>query len=422
MRFLRKSLSGLFLLAITAGLLVWSGEIVRDALQERLSKSPKTPPARERVFSVNVTSVEARTLRPDLAVFGEVQSRRTLELRVATGGALTQLAPEFVEGGQVREGQILARIDPADAQAALERAQSALLDTRAEAREAERAIALAGDELAAARDQIALRISALTRQRDLAARNIGTAAAVEAAELALSAARQAELNRRSALLTANSRHDQAKRAIRRAEIAEAEAQRRLDETVIRAAFSGTLTDVAVVAGRLVSPNERLADLVDPDRLEVAFRVSTLQYSRLLGTDGTLREADVEVSLDLFDGNMTVSGRLSRDGAAVGEGQTGRLLFASLSQTRVLKPGDFVTVSLREPPLHNVARLPASALDGAGRVLVLGEQGRLEEAPVDLLRRVGNDVLIKAESLNGREVVSERTPLLGAGIKVKALRE
>jgi hypothetical protein len=67
------------------------------------------------------------------------------------------------------------------------------------------------------------------------------------------------------------------------------------------------------------------------------------------------------------------------------------------------------------------RLPGSALDGTGTVLVLGAGDRLEVLPVVLLRRQGNDILVQGEGLAGREVVVDRTPLLGAGIGVRPLR-
>jgi len=70
----------------------------------------------------------------------------------------------------------------------------------------------------------------------------------------------------------------------------------------------------------------------------------------------------------------------------------------------------------------VARLPASALDASGAVLVLGEDDRLETLKVELIRRQGDDVLVRGDGLAGREVVSGRTPLLGAGIRVRPLRD
>ncbi|MCR9272948.1 MULTISPECIES: efflux RND transporter periplasmic adaptor subunit [Mameliella] len=421
MRFLRKSLTGLFLLSLTLGLLGFAGIMVRDAVEARMAEEARVPQARERVFAVNVVPVAFETVTPVLTSFGEVQSRRTLELRAAASGAVVELDPEFVEGGQVEAGQLLARIDPADAEAALDRAENDLLDARAEVREAERALVIAKDELSAAEEQVVLRETALRRQRDLLDRNVGTAAAVESAELALASERQAVLTRRQAVATAEARIDQAATQLRRSEIARDEAQRRLDDTQIRAAFAGTLSEVTVVSGRLVSANEQLAQLVDLQALEVSFRVSTQQYARLLDGDGRLRQAPVSVALDVFGTNITAAGRITRDSAAVGEGQTGRRLFAVLDAPRGFKPGDFVTVRIEEPPLERMARLPATAVNAGGEVLIVGAEDRLETVVVEVMRRQGDDVLIRGRGLRGREIVAERTPLLGEGIKVKPLR-
>ncbi len=420
MGFLRQSVVGLFLLSLTLGLLVYAGSLIQDAVSTRLAQEPRVPEARERVFAVNVIEARPETVAPVLTAFGEVQSRRTLELRAAASGRVVELSRNFVEGGEVAAGEILARIDPADAEAALARAESDLLDARAEAREAERALALARDELEAASAQADLRQRALARQRDLETRSVGTAATVEEAELAASAAEQAVLARRQALAQAEARVDQAETRIARTEIALDEARRRLEDTVLRAGFAGTLSDVSIVEGRLVSANERLARLIDPSSLEVAFRVSTRQFARLLDEEGRLRPAPVTARLDVFGTDLTAQGRLDRDSGAVGEGQTGRLVFARLDGARGFKPGDFVTVEITEPPLENAIRLPATALDAASEVLVLGPEGRLESVAVTLLRRQGDDVLVRSDALAGRQVVAERTPLLGEGIKVRPI--
>ena len=421
MRFLRQSMIGLFLASVTLGFLVWAVQMIGGAVQTRMSDSPAAPPARERVFTVNVITAEAGTHTPVLESFGEIVSRRTLELRAAEGGRVIALADEFQDGGTVRAGDVLVRLDPADAEAAVQRAQNDLADAQAEARDAARGLELARDEVAAAQDQAELRDRAAKRQVDLAGRGVGTAAATETAELAASAARQAVLSRRQALAQAEARIDQAATSTSRAEIALAEAQRRLDDTILVAPFDGTLSATTVVEGRLVSANERLAELIDPDDLEVSFRLSTAQYARLLDERGAIMESDVRVTLDVAGVDLEARGGVTRTSAATGEGLTGRLVFASLETAAGFKPGDFVTVRVQEPALENVIRLPASAVDAGGNVLVLGTEDRLEAASVKVLRKVGNDVLVRGDIL-GREVVEARSPLLGAGIAVKPLRK
>lgn len=422
MRFLRQGLVGLLLASMTLALLVYAGQTVFEAIQVRMSDDRRPPPAREREFAVNLRTARMQTVTPVLQVFGQVQSRRTLELRAAAGGRVIWLADAFEEGGTVRAGEVLVRIDPADAQSALDRVKSDLLDAQAEGRDAARGLALARDELVAAEDQAELRGRAFRRQQDLQGRGVGTAAATETAELAAAAARQVVLSRRQAVAQAEARVDQAATRLARAKIALDSAERGLADVTIAAEFDGTLSGVTLVEGRLVSVNEKLAELVDPTALEVAFRVSTAQYARLLDGQGALIPAPVTVSLDAAGADLSARGRISRDSAVAGQGQSGRLIFAGLGAAPGFKPGDFLTVSVEEPPVDDVVRLPASALDAAGTVLVLAGDNRLEVLAVELVRRQGDDVLLRGDGLDGREVVVGRTPLLGPGIKVRPVRE
>lgn len=421
MRFLRRSLVGIFLLSMTIALVAWAGNTVRGAIAERMAQEPSSFPQRERVFAVNVITLEPQTIAPQMVVFGELQSQRTLDLRSPVGGTLLAADVALTEGVVVKKGQLIAQIDPFEAQSALDRVRADLQDAQAELRDAERNVGLAQDELTAAQAQAALRAGALARQRDLQTRGVGTTAAVEDAELAASSADTAVLSRRQSLAQAEARFDQAQTRLARSQISLSEAERTLEDTRIIADFDGVLSDISVSSGGRVTPNERIAQLVDPNALEVSFRVSTSQYARLLNENGTLLQSALTVGLDVSGVDITASGAITRESAAVGEGQTGRLLFATLDATAGFRPGDFVTVRIEEPILENVARVPATAVAADQTVLVLGDEDRLEMAQIALLRRQGDDVIVTVGDIAGRTIVAERSPLLGAGIKVNPLR-
>lgn len=421
MRFLRRSLVGLFLVALTVGILAYAGQTMYASVQERMARESKERPARERVFAANVVMAERQDIAPVLTTFGEVRSRRTLDLRATASGPVVELADGFVEGGTVERGQLLLRIDPRDAQAALDVARTDMDKANADLAEAETALSLAHDELAASSEQARLREQALKRQQDLRDRGVGTEAAVETAALSAASAKQAVVSRRQSVAQAEANVAQAKNALARQSITLAEAERTLAETQIRAEFSGVLSDVTAVQGGLVSNNERLALLIDPDQLEVSFRISTGQYARLLDEGGTLLSTPVAAVLDVSGIDLVTPGTVSRVSGAVAEGQTGRVLFANLENAAGFRPGDFVTVRVTEPMLSGVARLPASALDAASTVLALGDEDRLDVVEVRLLRRQGDDVLVRGRDLFGREIVAERVPQLGAGIKIRPLR-
>ena len=421
MRFLRQSMIGLFLATVSLGLLVYAAQLLGGAIQDRMTRERPASPPQERVYAVNLVPAVAGRQTPVLQSFGEIAARRTLEVRAAVGGRIVGLAPQFEDGGSVLRGMVLVQIDPADMQAAFDRATADLADAQAEIRDADRGLDLARQEEVAADAQLRLRVQSFERQTDLASRGVGTAATVEDAEIAAAAARANLLSRRQSLATAEARVDQAATRLARAEIALSEARRNLDDTTVQAPFDGILNETTAVEGGLIAANERLAELVDPSDLEVVFRVSTAQYTRLLHSDGSLLPVPVRVMLDTQTSALVAEGTLSRVDATAGDGQSGRLLFARLESPKGFRSGDFVIVQVEEPPLEDVVRLPATALGADGKVLVLGEGDRLEDLSVELLRRQGNDILVRAPELNGREVVRQRTPLLGPGFAVRPFR-
>lgn len=422
MRFLSRSLVAVFLLAVTLALVSLAGHVVLSALAERRDAPVLQRPAQARMPAVPVVTLTPGPQTPVLEGFGEIHARRSLELRAPAAGRVLEVGAALEDGARVAAGDLLLRLDPADATAARDLAAADLARAEAELDEARAAVVLAVEDVEGAQLQADLRARALARARDLGDRGVGAAAVSEDAELALAAARQTVVARRQALATAEGRASQAATALTRQRITLAEAERRLADTELRAPFDGRLSGVAVVAGGLVGVNERIATLIDPDALEVRFRLSAAQTTRLADPSGDgLRRQPVTAVLDLEGIALTAPGRLDRAAAAVGEGQAGRLLHATLEAGAGLIPGDFVRVLVEEPVLDGVARLPARAVDQAGRVLVLDADDRLSEVAVEVVRRDGDTVLVAAPDLAGREVVAARSAMVGAGLRVRPIR-
>lgn len=422
MRFFGRAMSGLFLAALTLALLAAAVWVILSAMQGRMAGGGAAPPRDERVVSANVIRVEAGRVVPDLLAYGAVRAVRTLELRAPVGGRVAELSASFADGAAVAAGEVLVRLDPAEATAARDLAAAAQTEAEAGSREAGRALVLAQDDLAQAEAQLALRRQALQRARDIAARGAGSAAAVEAAELAEAQAEQALLGSRSALAQAEAAVDQAAITVERARIGLTEAERALGDTVIRAAFGGRLNGVTgIVAGGQISANERLGEIIDPDALEVGFRLSAGELARLTDGAGNVIAGPVEVRLEVAGGDLTAQGQILRVGVSGAEAGGGRVVYAALDAASGLRPGDFVTVTVQEPALEGVAVLPAAAVDATGQVLALDDEARLQDVAVEVLRRQGDSVIVAPGALIGREVVAERSPLLGAGIKVRPVR-
>jgi multidrug efflux pump subunit AcrA (membrane-fusion protein) len=421
MRFFRRSLTGLFIFALTLGLLAMAANTLRSAYITRSAQNTPARPPAERVFSANLTLATPAPFTPVITAYGETLARRSLELRSPRPGTVLSLGQGIGDGAAVTAGQLILTLDPADATTTRDLARSDLARAEGEVRDAAAALTLATADVAAAQTQADLRATALARQRDLEQRRASTTAAVETAALAASAADQAVLSRRAALQQATARVDQATTALTRQKITLNETERALRDTKLFAAFTGVLSDFTTVPGRILATNERVADLIDPTALEVSFRLSTAQFSRLLDANGTLSPAPLTASLDVSGADITATGQIDRAGAAVGAGQTGRLLYATLTAAPGFRPGDFVTIRISEPTLPRAIALPATALGADNTVLALTDDDRLQSIPVQLLRRSGDDVLLAPDGIANREIVRERSPLLGAGIKINPIR-
>lgn len=189
---------------------------------------------------------------------GFVTARRIATVSSKITGKVREVMIE--EGQRVSEGQVLATLDPSDADAQKSLAQSQL--------------ASAQSQLAEAQAQLTLSERTLKRQRELGARQLIAASALDAAiaDRDSRAARLASL-RRAVLVS----RDQL-----------AIAALGADNTVIRAPFSGVIVTKAAQPGEMISPisggggsiRTGIGTLVDMDSLEVQVDVNEAYIGRV----------------------------------------------------------------------------------------------------------------------------------------------
>jgi len=418
MRFLLRSLVGLLIVLALAGLALSFGvSRFSDAKEKAAVERPKRP-APERTYTIREQILEPVTLTPTLTAYGTVEAGRVLEVRAAQPGRIVDIAGDFRNGSGVAQGAMLLRVDPATSRSREADAMTALADARSRESQAVQTVTLAEAELSAAQTQLNLRRDTLRRRVDLANRGLVPKTTVEADQLAFASADQAVITRRQALANARKQVEQTRLAIQRADITVADTRRDLADTATVAPFAGILTETTATLGRLVGTNEALGRLIDLSSLEAAFRVSDVQFARLLDEGGALRPLKATVSLSLGERSIDTPAVLARVAAITGA-EGGRTIYATiLTDGRTpLRPGDFVSVAVTEPPLSQVAEIPARAATEDGQIFIIGEGNRLEEAQVRILRRM-KDTLIIADAPFGKRMVAELRPQLGPGIKVQ----
>ena len=189
---------------------------------------------------------------------GFVTARRIATVSSKITGKVREVMIE--EGQRVTEGQVLATLDPSDADAQKELARSQ--------------VASAQSQLSEAQAQLTLAERMLKRQRQLAAQQLIAASALDAAV--------ADRDSRAARLAS------LRRGVQVSQDQLAIASLAADNTIIRAPFSGVIVTKAAQPGEMISPisggggsiRTGIGTLVDMDSLEVQVDVNEAYIGRV----------------------------------------------------------------------------------------------------------------------------------------------
>ena len=386
-----------------------------------------SPPA-ETVWPVRTVPAEARRVRGELRLYGEVVAGREAEIRSLVDGRVVVLDPDFRSGTFVDERQRLVGIDPFDYEIALRERQAGLDEAHARLAELE-AEAEAENELLALRtEQIALRERDEARIADLAKRQQSSAQALDESRLALNAARQERVRARQTIATLKARIAQQRAVVLRSEALRAQAERDLADTTIEAPFAGYLQDIVIARGKRVGVGESLGRLIDPAALEVRFELPNGDYARLVDAavrrvDGThpLAGTTVDVVWRLGESRYRYTGVVTRAGAEVDSAAGGVEMYVEITDgpRALLRAGAFVEIVVPDVEYRDVVELPESAIADDGRVYYV-DDGRLVAREVEVVREFGDRVLVRGDFPVGAGIVAERFPTIGPGVAVRAL--
>ena len=383
---------------------------------------PETPKRAMQERSFNVTTVTARQgdIRPRLILYGTTVSARQVEIRARVSGPVIETSPSLVEGGAIAKGETVLAIDPFDYRNSVADIEAQLAETRARVEELEASIASEKVSLGHARGQVALAEEDLARAEPLAKRGAVTERTVDERRQILLQRRQAADQIANSIAVWEARVTQSRAGAQRLETALERARRRLEETRLVAPFDAYVAEVTTQVGRMISANDKIATLIDRNRIEARFTLTDAQYGRIFSSEGTLQGRKVQVDWLLGPTRFSYEATIERVGARVTSEIGGVEVFARIedpTSPAPLRPGAFVTVSLDDVLFTGVVQLPASSLYGGDTVYVV-EDGRLAARTVALVGASGSDILVRGAVKPGERVLETRISTPGAGVAVK----
>jgi HlyD family secretion protein len=359
---------------------------------------------RERPIAVETAVVSERPAGAQAAILnatGYVTARRRATVASKITGKL--IAVDVEEGRAVRQGQVLARLDDGALRATLALAQAQVDAARRAVRE----------------NEVRLHEAKLTHTRveRLLADGLSTQAELEAAQAQVDAFDARTLT--------------AREQVRVAEQQAALAQTGLDDTVIRAPFSGVAISKDAQVGETVSPvsagggftRTGICTIVDMDSLEIEVDVNETYINRVRSGQ------DVSAALDAYPNDpipakvITMVPTADRQKATV----LVRIGFTQLDPRILPDMGVKVTFLLDDetadaPPQRPVALVPKPAIRTEGtesHAFVVSTSGVVDRRAVRVGGVDGDRIEVVAGLNAGERVVVFSPPALAASARVVA---
>jgi len=303
-------------------------------------KSDQLPQA----LAVFAQQVERRDFDLIVSAQGEVRPQIEINVTPQVGGRISFVSQNFVDGGFIPKGQIIARIDKADFELAVVRAKSGV---------------------AAAQQR-------LVREQ-------------AEADLALQDIRDLGLSDTSPLARREPQLAEAQAALDSAYAQLSEANLALERAAIRAPFDGRVREKTVDIGQFVAPGQSLGRIFSTEVVEVALPLTDTQMGQLglpLAYSETKDAPGPEVQFSTTVGGKvrTWSGRITRTSAALNTQSRLINVFgvvedpygAGASDDAPMAPGLFVTASITGDTIEDALWAPRAALRGDNDLYLANE--------------------------------------------------
>ena len=323
---------------------------------------------------VEVVEAQPENIRFEVEGQGNVRPKHMTNLVSQVSGQVIEISENFVNGGFFDKGEVILQIDPADYRVALQSAKASLAQAKAALAEESARAKVAKDEWES------LQMGEIPA---LGIREPQVASAVA--------------------------------AVQSAEAAVAKAQRDLDRTTIRAPYAGILQNKNVDIGQFLTMNTQVGTLYGSEVAEIRVPLSDrdLAYIDLPDANHDGAYPHVALTSEVAGETYTWHGNLVRSEGVLD--QNSRVIYGVVEvedpynqqsdrHPVPLRFGRFVELVIEGIEAQQVFRVPRYALSINNTLWVVGDERRLEQREVNIVRSEAQHVVINKGLESGDLVV------------------
>ncbi len=386
-----------------------------------LREPPPTRPPFQTVYTVDTAIAERGLHQPQLLVYGEVQAASSVDLRSLVTGEVVSVNPAVKAGGRVEEGEKLFSIDPFTFEQERALAEANLAETAAKIEENQARIRIEESRIRSWTEQLEIAQTDLNRISALRENGTATAKQVEDRSLIVSQRRQsleqAELN----LVAEKSRLRQLDAIMARFRLNKEQAERNIEDTVMRAPLTGVINAKDVAVGRMINANDIAISMYRADQLEVRFTLTDQRFARIQNDNTGIIGRPVEVIWVIGGEEFRYPAVIDRIGARIASDRGGVEVIALIDQDlsgTALRPGAFVEIIVPDRAFDGYFKAPDTALYGNDTVYEIVD-GALVATKVSVRARDGDQIIFDADLANGAEILTTRIAEISEGLRVRS---
>jgi HlyD family secretion protein len=276
---------------------------------------------------------------------GTLQPVTTVQIGSQVSGNISYLGADF--NSIVKQGQIIAKLDPSLLQAQLEQSRANVLRSQADVAQSEANLARARVALLDAQQKYA-------RAKQLDAKGLAPQADMDAAKIAVDSAQ-------SSLQSAEAQLSSAKASVNQSQANFNQAQVNLDHTIITSPVDGIVTQRSVDVGQTVAASMQAPTLfiiaVDLTKLQVSANIDEADIGRIRPGQRATFRVDAYPT-DTFEGTVA---QVRLQPVVVQNVTTYATIINAPNADLKLRPGMTATLRVEVSQKRDVLRVPSAAL-------------------------------------------------------------
>lgn len=357
-------------------------------------KKPEVQKRRDPTLAVMAIPAVRETVVLDVTVQGQTRPRTQVDISPQVGGKITYVSPQFVAGGQFKKGDVLLRIEEADFNVAVLRAEAAV------ARAEQVVVRELAEGQIAAEDWL-----------DLGRGGEASPLTLRKPQLA-----EAEAGMKSAMADLDN------------------AKLQLARTVVRAPFNGRISERFADIGQFISPGTRLASCFSTETIEVPLSLNDADLTRLglpvsMGINSDVPRPDVVLSAVIAGKMRQWHGQIVRtDGVFNPQTRT----ISAIAEVKdpfgkgmsedgfPLPPGLFVDAEIVGRTLESAIVIPRDSLRPEDKVYVVDDQGEAQSRDAIVLDTNADRAVIESGVEAGELVIISPLEKSQISLKFKVL--